>query len=80
MLLLPSSNILRILSISPSPAQTVLTQDYLDIMCTLATYDLILAHLDYLPWLPGKALYAAIFPGCFAFNSFWESGTERRGL
>jgi hypothetical protein len=63
-LLLSSTS--RIFRIAPLLAQTVLAQDYLDILCTLATCDLTLAQLNYLPWLPGNALYGAIFAGCFA--------------
>jgi hypothetical protein len=37
-----------------------------DLFCSLATCDLTLAHFDYLPSLPGNALYATIFAGCFA--------------
>ncbi|KAE9376813.1 RTA1-domain-containing protein [Stipitochalara longipes BDJ] len=33
-------------------------------LCTLATCDLTLAHLKYLPSLAGNALYATIFAGC----------------
>lgn len=35
-----------------------------DLLCTLATCDLTLAHFKYLPSIPGNALFAAIFAGC----------------
>lgn len=34
-------------------------------LCTLTTCDLTLAQVDYLPSLPGNALFAAIFGICF---------------
>ncbi|PMD48659.1 RTA1-domain-containing protein [Hyaloscypha variabilis F] len=39
-----------------------------DVLCTLATCDLTLAHLKYLPSLAGNAFYAAIFAGCLIFQ------------
>jgi len=35
-----------------------------DTLCTLSTCDLTLAHFDYLPSLPGNALFAALFAVC----------------
>lgn len=45
-------------------AQTILICNCLDLLCTLTTCDLTLAHFDYLPSLAGNALYAALFAGC----------------
>jgi len=38
-------------------------------LCTFATCDLTLAHVDYLPSLPGNTLFAALFAICF-FTQF----------
>jgi hypothetical protein len=46
----------------------MLTCDCLDVLCTLATCDLTLAHLKYLPSLAGNAFYAAMFAGCLIFQ------------
>lgn len=41
-----------------------------DKLCTISTCDLTLAHFNYLPSLPGNALYAALFGICIAAQIF----------